>query len=80
MCRKGSTDHSHTAVPVTDSGGGTTDAATNGHSGVEAAKTGESDAQERRRECSARDGTVGVAQYVAPHLTGLKGGESMHWR
>ncbi len=48
-------------------------AATNGYSGVEAAETGESDARERGRECCARDGTVGVAQYVVPHLTGIRG-------
>lgn len=41
-------------------------AATNGHSGVEAAETGESDALERGRECCARDGTVGVAHVVYP--------------
>lgn len=51
---------------------GRTLAAANGHSGVAAAETGESDAQERGRECSARDGTVGVAQYVVPHLTGRR--------
>jgi hypothetical protein len=36
--------------------------------GVEAAETGESDARERGRECCARDGTVGVAQYVIMSL------------
>jgi len=46
--------------------------ATNGHSGVEAAKTGESHARKHGRECCARDGTVGVAQYVVPYSTGLK--------
>ena len=44
--------------------------ATNGHSGVEAAETEESDAREYGRECCARDGTVGVAQYVMTHPTG----------
>lgn len=43
-------------------------AATNGYSGVEAAETGESDARERERECCARDGIVGVAQYVSAAL------------
>ena len=43
------------------------------HSGVEAAGTGESDARERGRECCARDGTVGVAQYVMPTLQGTEG-------
>jgi hypothetical protein len=36
----------------------------NGHSGVEAAGTGESNAPGRNRLERARDGTVGVAQYV----------------
>jgi hypothetical protein len=40
---------------------------------VEAAETGESDAPEHGRECSARDGTVGVAQYVFSYLTGSEG-------
>jgi hypothetical protein len=43
-------------------------AATNGHSGVEAAETGESDARERGRECCARDGIVGVAQFASGAL------------
>ena len=55
---------SETAVRATER------AATNRHSGVEAAETGESDARERGRECCARDGTVGVAQYVIPTLQG----------
>ena len=46
--------------------------ASNGHSGVEAAETGESDARERGRECCARDGTVDVAQYVIPTLQGTE--------
>ncbi len=53
-----------------------TSACPNGHSGVEAAETRESDARERGR-CSARDGTVGVAQYVIAYPTGQRGKESM---
>ena len=55
-------------------------AATNGYAGVEAAETGESDARERGRECCARDGTVGVAQYVSYYSTGHRGEESMRGR
>jgi hypothetical protein len=51
----------------------------NGHSGVEAAETRESDARERGRECSARDGIVGVAQYVIPYPTARRGKESNIW-
>jgi hypothetical protein len=36
----------------------------NEHSGVEAAETGESNAPARNRLERAKDGTVGVAQYV----------------
>jgi hypothetical protein len=43
------------------------------YSGVEAAETGESDARERGRECCARDGTVGVAQYVIFTLQSTEG-------
>ena len=52
-------------------------AAANEDSGVEAAETRESDARERGRECGARDGTVGVAQYVMVYPTGHRGKESM---
>jgi hypothetical protein len=51
-------------------------AATNGYSGVEAAETGESDAPERGRECCARDGIVGVAQYVSDALYMVQRDES----
>ena len=44
-----------------------------GPPGVEAAETGESDAQALNRKEGARDGTVGVAQYVTNHPTGLAG-------
>ena len=54
-----------------------TSACPNRHSGVEAAETRESDAQERGRECSARDETVGVAQYVIAYPTARRGKESM---
>jgi hypothetical protein len=43
-----------------------------GDSGVEAAETGESDARDERERC-ARDGKVGVAQYVTKHPTGVAG-------
>jgi hypothetical protein len=46
-------------------------------SGVEAAETGESDAQGHDSECSANDGTVGVAHYVTAYPTGGRGEESM---
>jgi hypothetical protein len=41
-----------------------------GSAGVEAAETGESDALARNKEGCARDGTVGVAQYVTDTLQG----------
>ena len=48
-------------------------AVSNGHSGVEAAETGESDAQGGDSKCRANDGTVGVAHYVRATLQGIKG-------
>ena len=44
-------------------------AASNEHSGVETAETGESDAQGGDSECRANDGTVGVAHYVMAYPT-----------
>ena len=52
----------------------TTHAAFNAYSGIERAKTGESDALAGDSEGGANDGTVGVAQYVMPPtLQGSRG-------
>ncbi len=44
-----------------------------GSTGVKAAETGESDAQERNKEGGARDGTVDGARYVAYTLQSHSG-------